>query len=97
MKVIRFGPMSLVISLVMLASGLVGILWFAGPSTEDSFAADDSQIVAIRSAWPQIVSAIGRNPANRPLVTTCRPVEVRDGLLQRVRADPFLDVFLIFC
>jgi len=27
------------------------------------------------------VAAIGSNPANRPLVTTCRPVEVRDGIL----------------
>jgi DNA polymerase-3 subunit gamma/tau len=38
-------------------------------------------IAAIRTAWPQIVSAIGNNPANRPLVTTCRPVEVRDGVI----------------
>ena len=38
-------------------------------------------IAAIRSAWPQIVSVIGNNPANRPLVTTCRPVELRDGFL----------------
>jgi DNA polymerase-3 subunit gamma/tau len=38
-------------------------------------------IAAIRAAWPSIVSTIGSNPANRPLVTTCRPVEVRDGVL----------------
>ncbi len=38
-------------------------------------------IAAIREAWPQIVSAIGSNPANRPLVTSCRPVEVSDGIL----------------
>jgi hypothetical protein len=41
--------------------------------------ADD--IGAIRSAWPEIVAAIARNPANRPLVTSSRPVEVRDGFI----------------
>ena len=40
-----------------------------------------SEIDAIRGAWPAIVAAIGSNPANRPLVTTCWPVEVRDGFL----------------
>ena len=35
----------------------------------------------MRAAWPQIVAAIGSNPANRPLVSTCRPVEMRDGFL----------------
>ncbi len=39
------------------------------------------EITAIRAAWPQIVAAIGNNPANRPLVTSCRPVELRDGFL----------------
>jgi DNA polymerase III subunit gamma/tau len=38
-------------------------------------------IAELRALWPQIVAAIGNNPANRPLVTTCRPVEIRDGLL----------------
>ena len=46
-------------------------------STEGS----DDGIAAIRAAWPAIVSAIGSNPANRPLVATCRPVELRDGFL----------------
>jgi hypothetical protein len=42
---------------------------------------DADDITAIRSAWPQIVAAIARNPANRPLVATCRPVESRDGFI----------------
>jgi DNA polymerase-3 subunit gamma/tau len=46
-----------------------------------SAAPGDDGIDRIRAAWPQIVSAIGSNPANRPLVTTCRPVELRDGFL----------------
>jgi len=41
----------------------------------------DGDIAAIRAAWPQVVAAVGGNPANRPLVTTCRPVELRDGFL----------------
>jgi hypothetical protein len=44
----------------------------AGPTAE---------LTQIRAAWPQIVAAIGGNPANRPLVTACRPVELRDGAL----------------
>ena len=51
----------------------------AAPAPAPAGSSDD--IAAIRGAWPQIVSAIGSNPANRPLVTTCRPVEVSDGIL----------------
>jgi DNA polymerase III subunit gamma/tau len=40
-----------------------------------------ADIAAIRAAWPRVVAAIGANPANRPLVSTCRPVEIRDGFL----------------
>jgi DNA polymerase-3 subunit gamma/tau len=42
---------------------------------------EQGDIVSIRSAWPRIVAAVARNPANRPLVASCRPVEVRDGFL----------------
>ncbi len=31
--------------------------------------------------WPDIVVHVGRNPAVRPLITACRPVEVRDGIV----------------
>jgi DNA polymerase III subunit gamma/tau len=41
----------------------------------------DEAIAAVREAWPRIVSTIGSNPANRPLVATCRPIEVQDGVL----------------
>ena len=40
-----------------------------------------ADIAAVRAAWSAIVAAIGSNPANRPLVTTCRPVELTDGVL----------------
>ena len=52
----------------------------AAVSSAPSDAATD-ELHEIRAAWPQIVAAIGGNPANRPLVTTCRPVELRDGAL----------------
>ena len=53
----------------------------APPSRVSTSAGKDDDIALIRTAWPQIVAAIAGNPANRPLVTTCRPVEVSDGVL----------------
>lgn len=55
----------------------------SGPAAEPTAAPPPAadEITAIRAAWPQIVAAIGNNPANRPLVTSCRPVELRDGYL----------------
>jgi DNA polymerase-3 subunit gamma/tau len=52
-----------------------------GPARVAVVVGDDDDIEAIRSAWSAIVAAIARNPANRPLVATCRPVEIRDGFL----------------
>ncbi len=42
--------------------------------------------------WPEIVAWVGRNPANKPLVENCRPVEVRDGfvILGFPEDQPFL-------
>jgi hypothetical protein len=31
--------------------------------------------------WERIVGVIGANPANRPLIAACRPVEMREGVL----------------
>jgi len=53
----------------------------SGATTSPGDPREDAPLAAVRSAWPRIVAAIGSNPANRPLVTTCRPVEVRDGIL----------------
>jgi DNA polymerase-3 subunit gamma/tau len=36
---------------------------------------------AVLRDWPAIVAQIGRNPANRPVVAACRPVDVQDGVL----------------
>jgi hypothetical protein len=51
------------------------------PAVESAPADPDDAISAVRAAWPRIVAVIGGNPANRPLVATCRPVEVKDGML----------------
>jgi DNA polymerase III subunit gamma/tau len=32
-------------------------------------------------AWPQVVELVARNPANRPLINACRPVEVQAGVV----------------
>jgi DNA polymerase III subunit gamma/tau len=45
-------------------------------------AADGAQLFErLQAAWPEVVAHVGRNPANRPLISACRPVEVRDGLV----------------
>jgi len=36
----------------------------------------DDALAALLAAWPSVVERIGRNPADRPLINACRPVEV---------------------
>jgi len=43
---------------------------------------DESELLdRLRAAWPEVVAHVARNPANRPLITACRPVEIRDGMV----------------
>jgi DNA polymerase-3 subunit gamma/tau len=49
------------------------------PSAPARPVAGDDQLEQLRAAWPQVVEHISRNPANRPLIAACRPVEIRDG------------------
>ena len=49
------------------------------PPVPTQSVADEDQLDQLRSAWPQVVEHVGRNPANRPLIAACRPVEIRDG------------------
>jgi DNA polymerase III subunit gamma/tau len=51
------------------------------PSDAAAAPPSDDLIDIVRRDWPAIVAAIGANPANRPLISSCRPVEVRDGVL----------------
>ena len=46
------------------------------PTPPPAVAAPDQELAAVLSAWPQVVDRIGKNPANRPLIVACRPVEV---------------------
>jgi DNA polymerase-3 subunit gamma/tau len=49
------------------------------PSVPARSVAADEQLEQLRAAWPQVVEHVSRNPANRPLIAACRPVEIRDG------------------
>ena len=35
----------------------------------------------LRRGWPELVAHVGRNPANRPLISACRPVDVENGVV----------------
>jgi DNA polymerase-3 subunit gamma/tau len=48
----------------------------ADPSA--SAGSPEDGLAALLAAWPSVVERIARNPANRPLIAACRPVEV-DG------------------
>jgi DNA polymerase-3 subunit gamma/tau len=41
----------------------------------------DDLLVRVRAGWPEVVAFVARNPANRPLISACQPVEVRDGVV----------------
>jgi len=56
-------------------------------------AADPEDLLArLRSGWPEVVAFVARNPANRPLISACRPVEVQGGVV--VLGFPEDQVFL---
>jgi hypothetical protein len=46
------------------------------PSDTSAAAPVDGPLAELLAAWPQIVERVSRNPADRPLITACRPVEV---------------------
>jgi DNA polymerase-3 subunit gamma/tau len=41
----------------------------------------DGPLAELLAAWPQVVERIGLNPANKPLIAACRPVEVRGATI----------------
>ena len=45
-------------------------------SSAASSAPVDAALAELLAAWPQVVERISRNPADRPLISACRPVEV---------------------
>jgi hypothetical protein len=36
----------------------------------------EAALAELLAAWPQVVERVSRNPADRPLINACRPVEV---------------------
>jgi DNA polymerase-3 subunit gamma/tau len=43
--------------------------------------ADGDALERLLAAWPDVVAYVSRNPANRPLIAACRPIELRDGVI----------------
>jgi DNA polymerase-3 subunit gamma/tau len=41
----------------------------------------DDALQALLAAWPSVVERISRNPADRPLIAACRPVEVNGATI----------------
>jgi DNA polymerase-3 subunit gamma/tau len=50
-------------------------------ATPPSESAGDSGIERLRREWPQVVAHVARNPATRPLIEACRPLDLRDGIV----------------
>ena len=38
-------------------------------------------LTRLRRGWPEVVAHVARNPANRPLISACRPVEVQENVV----------------
>jgi DNA polymerase III subunit gamma/tau len=41
----------------------------------------DDALRRLRQGWPALMAHVGHNPANRPLIEACRPVEVHDHVV----------------
>lgn len=46
------------------------------PSVTPSSASMGDALAELLAVWPQVIERVGRNPADRPLINACRPVEV---------------------
>lgn len=66
--------------LVTLAAGSPRPPPEPGPHAPGPVGAESLFDLVVRS-WPLVIAQVARNPANRPIVTACRPVEVRDGIV----------------
>lgn len=70
---------------VVTQHAVVAIVPGPGARSEDLLA-------RLRGGWSEVVAFVARNPANRPLIAACRPVEVVDGVV--VLGFPEDQVFL---
>ena len=51
----------------------------SGSTLSSSAAEPDDALAALLTAWPEVTAHISKNLALKPLITACRPVEVRDA------------------
>jgi DNA polymerase-3 subunit gamma/tau len=51
------------------------------PVSAPAAESDTGELSAILAVWPDIVARIARNPANKPLIEACRPVEVEGATI----------------
>ena len=51
------------------------------PAREPEHGESSEPLERLLTSWPEIVAQVGRNPAYRPLVAACRPVDVRDDVV----------------
>jgi DNA polymerase III subunit gamma/tau len=51
----------------------------AVPASAPAASAVDPSLERLLDAWAQVVERVGSNPANRPLIMACRPIDFRDG------------------
>ena len=49
------------------------------PAPSSASAEPDDALAALLAAWPQVTAHISKNLALKPLISACRPVEVRDA------------------
>ena len=52
----------------------------------------DDLLARLRAGWPEVVAIVARNPANKPIISACRPAGIRDGvaILGFPEDQPFL-------
>jgi len=53
----------------------------AAPAPAPEASPTDGHLATVLKAWPDIVARISRNPANKPLIEACRPVEVHGATI----------------
>jgi DNA polymerase-3 subunit gamma/tau len=53
----------------------------AAPPTPVAAATGDQPLQDLLAVWPQVVERISGNPANKPIIAACRPVEVSDATI----------------
>jgi AcrR family transcriptional regulator len=51
------------------------------PASRPAPAVAGGLLERLLAGWPDVVAFVSRNPANRPLIVACRPIDLRDGVI----------------